>query len=54
MKLCRHEHDNISGKQIEYAIHMLVILAENVFHVVGFVIVTPWVVHMYMEIIHEL
>ena len=20
MKLCRHEHDNISGKQIEYAI----------------------------------
>ena len=36
MKLCRHERDNISGKQIEYAIHLLVILAENVFHVVGF------------------
>ena len=36
MKLCRHERDNISGKQIEYAIPMVVILAENAFHVVGF------------------
>ena len=29
MKLCRHKCDNISGKQIEYAIPMLVIFAEN-------------------------
>ena len=36
MKLCQHERDNISGKQIEYAMPMLVILAENSFHVVGF------------------
>ena len=36
MKLCLYESDNISGKQIEYAIPMLVILAENAFHVVGF------------------
>ena len=36
MKLCGHERDHISGKQIEYAIPMLVILAENAFHVVGF------------------
>ena len=36
MKLCQHERDNISGKQIEYVIPMLVILAENEFHVVGF------------------
>ena len=36
MKLCRHKRDNISGKQIEYAIPMLVNLAENAFHVVGF------------------
>ena len=36
MKLCRHERDNISGEQIEFALPMLVILAENVFHVVGF------------------
>ena len=36
MKLFRHERDNISGKQIEYAILMLVIWAENAFHVVGF------------------
>ena len=36
MKLCQHECDNIPGKPIEYAIPMLVILAENAFHVVGF------------------
>ena len=37
MKLCLHERDNISGMQIEYAIPMLVILAENAtFHDVGF------------------
>ena len=36
MKFCPHERDNISGKQNEYAILMLVILAENAFHVVGF------------------
>ena len=35
MKLCRHERDNLSGKQIEYVIPMLAILAENAFHVVG-------------------
>ena len=28
--------DNISVKQIDYAIPMLVILMENAFHVVGF------------------
>ena len=34
---CRHERaDIISGKQIKYAIPMLVILAENAFHIVGF------------------
>ena len=36
MQLCLHERDNISGKQIENSIPMLVILAENAFHVVGF------------------
>ena len=36
MKLCRHERDNIQGKQIAYAIPMLVILAENSFQVVCF------------------
>ena len=36
MKLCRHKRDNISGKQIKYAIPMLVILAENAFYLVGF------------------
>ena len=36
MKLCQQELDNIPGKLIEYAIPMLVILAENVFHVIGF------------------
>ena len=36
MKLRLHERDYISGKQIEYAIPMLVILAKNTFHVVGF------------------
>ena len=36
MKLCQHGRDDIPGKPIEYAIPMLVILAENPFHVVGF------------------
>ena len=36
MQLCRHERDNISGKQIEYSIPLLVILAKNAFHAVGF------------------
>ena len=35
LKLCRNECDNILGKQIEYVTPMLVILAENEFHVVG-------------------
>ena len=35
LKLCRNERDNISGKQIDYVIPMLVILAENEFHVMG-------------------
>ena len=40
MKFFRHKRDNISGKKIEYAIPMLVIFAENAFHVVGLIFST--------------
>ena len=45
-----YERDNISGKQIEYAIPMLVNLAENAFHVGGFNLFnTIYLGHIYIS-----